>query len=334
MQKTLNMSIVKNALEPENKDYKLKCVSVLAWEGAEFADGEKASAEMITALADSVEFETYQPPLLLDHDWDVNKIVGLMTAIRNEDNRLIAEFDVMSESAGRKIERGEWKNISLTFERKDDGKLKVLECSLVAIPQIAGARIKPVTSTNEEATDKEVKETEEVKEEVKAEEKGDSAEKTEVVKIEETEEEKMQNACKENACKENACKENGCDEEREEMSKIVANVKRIEKENAVLNAKIRKLEQAALTREKEIVVNGYLSKWIADGKTAPAVSATEKALLMTFSQDQLEKYVIVKNDSKGAIFGRLSAPPELSEDKIKFERMEASYNELYGKEAK
>lgn len=321
MQKSLKMRIVKNALEP-NKDYNLKTKALLCWEDAEFSDGEKATAEIIEELANSVDFSSFKPPLLIDHDWDAEKIMGLMSSIKNEDSNLIAEFDVMKEEAGRNIESGLWRNISLTFERDENGKVRILECSIVAIPQIAGAKIEPVengdpevTKTEGEDVEKtETDKTEEIAEVTKTE--GEDTEKTEVEKIEEKEEEKTENAC---------------DDDKKEMAKIIANAKTLAKENAVLNAKIRRLETAAKIREKEIVVNGYLNNWLNSGKTSPAVSAVEKALLMSMSEEQIERYIIVKNDAKGAIFGRLSAPVD-NEDKETAQkaRAEAKYNKHYG----
>ena len=298
MQKQINLKIVKNALEAENTSYLLKCSAVLAWEGAEFADGMEATAEVLKMLADSVDFENYKPSLLIDHDWSAEKIIGVMTAIKFEDGQLTADFDVMSEAAGTKIERGEWQNISVTYEKSEnDDYFKVLECSVVAVPAIFGAKIEPADVKN--ADDKAEEVTEEVTEEVAA-----------------------------NECDKTR---NECDDR--ERARLVEN-SALRKEIAVLNARIKRMEKAAETREKEIVVNSLLDKWQAEGKTAPAVAATEKALLMSLNAKQLESYKIIKNDIPAKVFGRMSLPGSAasaeSAEEARYQRMLADYEAKKG----
>lgn len=307
MPKQINLKIVKNALDAENASYMLKCSAVLAWEGAEFSDGLEATEEILQKLADSVDFEKYKPSLLIDHDWSAEKIIGVMTAIKYENGELKADFDVMSERAGEKIAKGEWSNISLTFEKSEnDDYFKVLECSIVAIPAIFGAKIEAKESEN-------------------AEDKPEEAEKTDETEIVETVEktEEITEEAGETA--------NECDRIRDGAA-VVENA-RLKDEITVLNAKIKRLEKAAETREKEIVVNSLLNKWQAEGKTAPAVAATEKGLLMSLNTKQLEAYKIVKNDIPAKIFGRLSSAPEQgakSADEARFARMKADYEAKIG----
>ena len=305
MPKQINLKIVKNALDAENADYMLKCSAVLAWEGAEFSDGLEATEEILQKLADSVDFVKYKPSLLIDHDWSAEKIIGVMTAIKYENSELRADFDVMSERAGEKIAKGEWANISLTFEKSEnDDYFKVLECSIVAIPAIFGAKIEAKESGNAEDKPEESEKTEEV-------EKVETVEKTEEVeKIDET--------------------ANECDRIRDGAA-VVENA-RLKDEITVLNAKIKRLEKAAETREKEIVVNAMMNKWLNEGKTAPAVAATEKGLLMSLNVKQLEAYKIIKNDIPAKIFGRMSAAPEQakSAEDARFARMKADYEAKIG----
>lgn len=308
MPKQINLKIVKNALDAENASYMLKCSAVLAWEGAEFSDGLEATEEILQKLADSVDFERYKPSLLIDHDWSAEKIIGVMTAIKYENGELKADFDVMSERAGEKIAGGEWENISLTFEKSEDNdKFKVLECSIVAIPALFGAKIK-------------AKETENAED--KPEDKPEETKKTDENEIVETVEETTEEA------EETA---NECD--RIKNGAAVVENARLKNEITVLNAKIKRLEKAAEIREKEIVVNALLNKWQAEGKTAPAVAATEKGLLMSLNVKQLEAYEIVKNDIPAKIFGRLSAAPEQgakSAEDARFARMKADYESKIG----
>lgn len=313
MPKQINLKIVKNALDAENASYMLKCSAVLAWEGAEFSDGLEATEEILQKLADSVDFDKYKPSLLIDHDWSAEKIIGVMTAIKYENGELRADFDVMSERAGEKIAKGEWSNISLTFEKSEnDDYFKVLECSIVAIPAIFGAKIEAKESENAEAKPEDIEKTDETDETDEI-EKVETVEKTEEV-TEETEE-----------------TANECDKIKD-GAMVVENA-RLKDEITVLNAKIKRLERAAETREKEIIVNALLNKWQAEGKTAPAVAATEKGLLMSLNTKQLEAYKIIKNDIPAKIFGRLSAAPEQgakSADDARFARMKADYEAKIG----
>ena len=302
--------IVKNAVDADNNDYLMKCTGILAWDGVEFADGTEATPEVLEKLAKSYGIADYVPSLVKNHDWDdVDEIIGIMTGMEYKDGQLTATFDVYNEEAGKKIARGEWRNISLAFKSNDAGDYYTsLECSIVVVPHVLGAKIEPASAENTE--DKTEEKTEDMTEDK-------TEEKTEVVETVEKKTEETANECDK--------VKSACDER--------VSVNALKKEVIALNAEIKRLKLAAETREKEIVVNALLNKWQAEGKTAPAVAATEKGLLMSLNTKQLEAYKIIKNDIPAKIFGRLSAAPEQgakSAEDARFARMKADYEAKIG----
>ena len=194
---TLEFKIVKNAKEKPEEAEPLKCSAKLVWKDAELSDGSKCDSEMLDKLLNSVYLEEFAPPLLVNHDWNVRNVVGVMTSISVKDDVLTAEFDVTDKEAQKKILEGTWQNVSITYDLPD---FNLLECSLVAIPAIPGAKI----SAKAEEAEQEVKEEE-------------PSEEPEEAKEAEQEEEPADNTEEEKAVQNDGCSDDDKDEKKKEL---------------------------------------------------------------------------------------------------------------------
>ena len=300
----LSMNIVKNDHPKPLAEKPLKCQARLIWKDAVTSDGTTCNDEMLNKLLDGVKLDQYAPPLCLQHDWDVKNVIGKMTGLKIDGDALMAEFDVTDPEAQDKISAGVWDSVSLSYELPD---FKIMECSLVAVPAIPGAKIEAVKATEPEA------EAEKPAEEKPAETEAEkSAEPAEAEKIEVT----VKDDVAENACKdrENACgpedEKSRVDNARTAETRIVQMAKRIED----LEKQNKELSDLIVLNERRTAAESRVREWIQNGKTAPAVKDKEIAFLMSLDKEQAAVYEQLKaaamSNSKHGV--RLSAPVGLA----------------------
>lgn len=318
--KQIRLHIVKNAAEGES----LKCYAVLAWDGAEFSDGIVATPDFLQELAGSVDLKVFRPKLIADHeDKSVKNIVGIMSAIYYEDGQLKAEFDVVSEEAKTKIMNGEWEDVSLRYSQKVDENgepvegYEIDEVSIVTIPWLKGAKLKPEKAEAEAIAAENAKDCiRNEKDCIKNEKEDIPADMVADAEIAAAEKEESLNEC----------------DDREERSRMSTENSKLRSTLVTLNARIKELERQAAAREREITVNGLLDRWQREGKTLPVHAGTEKTLLMSLNSKQLELYQLLKNDMAVKSFGRLSLPNAVSANRenpseaADFERLDRKFS--------
>lgn len=289
----LGMKIIKNDHPKPLAAEPLKCRARLVWRDAVMSDGTTCNDEMLKKLLDGVKIDQYAPPLCLQHDWDVKNVIGKMTDLKLEDDILMAEFDVTDPEAQDKISAGVWDSISLSYELPE---FKIMECSLVAVPAIPGAKIEAVkdaavSADNKAADDKAADDAEKPAE--------DTAEKIEI---------DVKDDIAENTCgdKDKDRVDNG----RTMQSRIVQMTKRIES----LEKQNKELSDLIVRNERRTAAENQVREWIQNGKTAPAVKDKEIAFLMSLDKEQTAVYeqlkaAAVTNGKHGV---RLSAPADLA----------------------
>lgn len=274
---TLEFKIVKNARENPNQEAEpLKCVAKLVWKDAELSDGSKCDSEMLDKLLNSVYLEEFAPPLLVNHDWNVRNVVGVMTSISVQDDVLTAEFDVTDKEAQKKILEGTWQNVSITYDLPD---FNLLECSLVAIPAIPGAKISA--------------KTEEAEQEVKEEE---PSEEPEEAKDAEPEEQPAEQEPEEEKAVQNDC---SGDDDEQKKKELVENgysseLVMLKKQNENLQKQVKELSDLIVRNERKAKCEGYLHKWISNGRTLPANKEAELSFILSLDEQQLYQYADLK----------------------------------------
>lgn len=305
----LGMKIIKNDHPKPLAAEPLKCRARLVWRDAVMSDGTTCSDEMLKKLLDGVKIDQYAPPLCLQHDWDVKNVIGKMTALKLEDDVLMAEFDVTDPEAQDKISAGVWDSISLSYELPE---FKIMECSLVAVPAIPGAKIEAVKDTaaaeGKAAEDKAADDAETPAE--------DATEKIEV---------DIKDDVAENACG---------DEDKDRVdnawtpeARIVQMAKRIES----LEKQNKELSDLIVRNERRKAAEEQVRNWIQNGKTTPAAKDKEIAFVVSLDRDQLQAYqqlkaCVVSNGVHGV---RLSAPAELTQTRE--EQFAAGYKAFLAK---
>ena len=241
--------------------------------------------------------------------WDVKNVIGKMTALKLEDDVLMAEFDVTDPEAQDKISAGVWDSISLSYELPE---FKIMECSLVAVPAIPGAKIEAVKDTaaaeGKAAEDKAADDAETPAE--------DATEKIEV---------DIKDDVAENACG---------DEDKDRVdnawtpeARIVQMAKRIES----LEKQNKELSDLIVRNERRKAAKEQVRNWIQNGKTTPAAKDKEIAFVVSLDRDQLQAYqqlkaCVVSNGVHGV---RLSAPAELTQTRE--EQFAAGYKAFLAK---
>lgn len=305
----LGMKIIKNDHPKPLAAEPLKCRARLVWRDAVMSDGTTCNDEMLKKLLDGVKIDQYAPPLCLQHDWDVKNVIGKMTALKLEDDVLMAEFDVTDPEAQDKISAGVWDSISLSYELPD---FKIMECSLVAVPAIPGAKIEAVKDTaaaeDKAAEDKAADDAEKPAE--------DTVEKIEV----DVKDEVAENACGDED-------KDRVDNGRTMQSRIVQMAKRIES----LEKQNKELSDLIVRSERRKAAEEQVRDWIQNGKTAPAAKDKEIAFMVSLDHDQLQAYqqlkaCVVSNGLHGV---RLSTPAELTQTRE--EQFAAGYKEFLAK---
>ena len=274
---TLEFKIVKNARENPNQDEEpLKCEAKRVWEEAVLSDGSKCDAAMLDKLLNSVYLEEFAPPLLINHEWNVRNVVGVMTSISLDNGVLTAEFDVTDKEAQKKILEGTWQNVSITYDLPD---FNLLECSLVAIPAIPGAKI----SAKAEEAEQEVKEEE-------------PSEEPEEAKEAEQEEEPADNTEEEKAVQNDGCSDDDKDEKKKELVEngYSSELVMLKKQNENLQKQVKELSDLIVRNEKKAKCEGYLHKWISNGRTLPANKEAELNFILSLDDTQLSQYADLK----------------------------------------
>ena len=277
---TLEFKIVKNARENPNQDEEpLKCEAKLVWEEAVLSDGSKCDAAMLDKLLNSVYLEEFAPPLLINHEWNVRNVVGVMTSISLDNGVLTAEFDVTDKEAQKKILEGTWQNVSITYDLPD---FNLLECSLVAIPAIPGAKI----SAKAEEAEQEVKEEE-------------PSEEPEEAKEAEQEEEPADNTEEEKAVQNDGCSDDDKDEKKKELVEngYSSELVMLKKQNENLQKQVKELSDLIVRNEKKAKCEGYLHKWISNGRTLPANKEAELNFILSLDDTQLSQYADLKEQA-------------------------------------
>ena len=297
----LKLKIVKNAM-PGEWDEKapaepLRCLAKLAWTGAIMSDGVECTDEMLNALLDNVKLEDYAPPLILQHDWDVKNVIGKMVDIRRVGDTLLAEFDVTDREAQRKIQEGTWDSISLTYEQPE---YKILECSLVAVPALLGAKIEPKAETEAPAEEPAAAPAEEVQidETVKVTEENacgrpedDKAEKMGGDRKEDAPEDMPEDVPTEDDDPErrnSAIVDNAADRE------TVMNYRQLKAECDKLRKHNKELQSTIRKNAKKARCERFVQSWVQNGKTLPANAAEELDFVQTLSEAQIAMYTSLK----------------------------------------
>lgn len=311
----LGMKIIKNDHPKPLATEPLKCRARLVWRDAVMSDGTTCSDEMLKKLLDGVKIDQYAPPLCLQHDWDVKNVIGKMTALRLEDDVLMAEFDVTDPEAQDKISAGVWDSISLSYELPD---FRIMECSLVAVPAIPGAKIEAVkgaaapaddkAAVDKAATDKAAADAETPAE--------DTVEKIEV---------DVKDDVAENACSDK--EQDRIDNGRTTQSRIVQMAKRIES----LEKQNKELSDLIVRNERRKAAEEQVRNWIQNGKTTPAAKDREIAFVVSLDRDQLQAYQQLKACAvaNGLHGVRLSSPAELMQTRE--EQFTAGYKAFLAK---
>ena len=306
----LGMKIIKNDHPKPLAAEPLKCRARLVWRDAVMSNGTTCNDEILKKLLDGVKIDQYAPPLCLQHNWDVKNVIGKMTALRLEDDVLMAEFDVTDLEAQDKISAGVWDSISLSYDLPD---YKIMECSLVAVPAIPGAKIEAVKDAAVSAADKAAADKAAADAEKPAE---DTAEKIEI---------DVKDDIAENACgdKDKDRVDNG----RTTQSRIVQMSKRIES----LEKQNKELSDLIVRNERRKAAEDQVRDWIQNGKTTPATKDKEIAFLVSLDRDQLQAYQQLKACavSNGLHGVRLSAPAELTQTRE--EQFAAGYKAFLAK---
>lgn len=308
----IDFKIVKNekpALHPEEAK-PLHCKARLVWEDAVLSDGSVCDKEMLDKLLAGVDLSNYAPPLLIQHEWDVRNVVGKMTKLSLDgDLNLVAEFDVSDNEAKAKISEGIWDSISISYELPD---FKILECSVVAIPAIPGAKIEAMKP--EEAEDKEEPEEAEDKEAEEQPAEEDKAEEPEEKPAEENacsgdddepekknpEEETVKNALSTN---ENVVIENGRVNNAATIDRLIKTVESLQRQN-------KELSDLIIKNDRKQKAETLLREWIANGKTLPANKEQEMSFVLSLDDTQLKAYTELKNQvvCNAAVGKRISNP--------------------------
>lgn len=315
---TLDFKIVTNAKEkPEQVEAEpLKCEAKLVWKDAVLSDGSQCDSEMLDKLLNSVNLETFQPPLLVNHEWNVRNVVGVMTSISVDNDVLTAEFDVTDREAKQKIAEGTWKNVSITYDLPN---YNLLECSLVAIPAIPGARI---TAKNED-------DEQEVKEEQ------DEQEEPEEAKDAEPEQEEPADNTEEQKPVENACSD---DDDSEKKKEVIENgysseLVMLKKQNENLQKQVKELSDLIVMNEKKQKCEGYLHKWISNGRTLPAQKEQELSFILSLDDTQLSAYADLKEKAVcNALTGKRISQP-VKPEQTRTEAFLEGYKQFIGGKA-
>lgn len=323
----LSLKIVKNAMPEEwedNAPEPLRCLAKLAWTGAIMSDGVKCTDEMLNALLDNVKIENYAPPLILSHDWDVKNVVGKMVDIRRVGDTLLAEFDVTDREAQRKIQDGTWDSISLTYEQPE---YKILECSLVAVPALLGAKIEPKDSAAEpEAEEKpaeepvaevSVDETVKVTEENACERREDEPERMEAEREEEADPEDMPEDKEkpEDVDEDEPEKRNSAIVDNAADRQAVSNYRKLKAEVDKLRKHNKELQSVIKNNARKARCERFINSWVQNGKTLPANAAEELELLQTMTEAQIAMYASLKaktvtNCHAGKRYSKPAAPEQ------------------------
>lgn len=311
----LGMKIIKNDHPKPLAAEPLKCRARLVWRDAVMSDGTTCNDEMLKKLLDGVKIDQYAPPLCLQHDWDVKNVIGKMTALKLEDDVLMAEFDVTDPEAQDKISAGVWDSISLSYELPD---FRIMECSLVAVPAIPGAKIEAVKGAAAPADDK-----------ATADKAADDKADTDAEKPAEDAVEKIEVDVKDEVA-ENACGDK--DKDRVDNAwtpeaRIVQMAKRIES----LEKQNKELSDLIVRNERRKAAEEQVRNWIQNGKTTPAAKDKEIAFMVSLDRDQLQAYQQLKASimSNGLHGVRLSAPAELTQTRE--EQFAAGYKAFLAK---
>lgn len=311
----LDLKIVKNDRPKPMADEPLKCEARLVWRDAVLSDGTTCDDEMLDKLLKGVDITKYAPPLCLQHDWDVRDVVGKMTDIKLVDGALIAEFDVSDAEAAAKISAGVWDSISLSYELP---KCEILECSLVAVPAIPGAKIEPKKAEAEQAPTKDKPEdkTEDKPADTTEDKPAESAPEAEV-----TEDIELK-------VKDNACGDGEDKREVENAKKQSDRVVMLERQVEELKAQCKELSDLLVKNDRQAKCEAMQREWIANGKTLPAQKDKELGLMITLDTKQLEAYAQLKTLSAPAVMcgKRLSTPPEMTESRE--EQLKRGYKEF------
>ena len=314
----LNLKIVKNAMPDDSMPSDpLRCVAKLAWTGAIMSDGVECDDDMLDKLLTNVKLEDYAPPLILQHDWNVKNVVGKMVDIRRIGDTLMAEFDVTDAEAQAKIKDGTWYSVSLTYEMPE---LKILECSLVAVPALLGAKIEP----KDMAADRDAEQPAEdpvAAEEAPAEE----VEVIDTVKIDE-------NACDEDPERERENEDADDDDKRREN--IVENaskrqIMKLRAENAKLVKHNKELQQVIRRNARREKCERFVTAWVQNGRTLPANKQEELDFVLTLSEAQLSMYTSLKAKGiKNAYAGRRISQPAASPEDARKDNFVAGYKKF------
>lgn len=305
----IDFKIIKNEKPPIHPEEAkpLHCKARLVWEDAVLSDGSVCDKEMLDKLLAGVDLSNYAPPLLIQHEWDVRNVVGKMTKLSLDgDLNLVAEFDVSDNEAKAKISEGIWDSISISYELPD---FKILECSVVAIPAIPGAKIEAMEEAEEA---KEEPEEAEDKEEPAAEEdKAEEAEEPEKVKEEnsacddEPEKKKKPEEVKENSLpqNENIIVENGRVNNAATIDRLIKTVESLQRQN-------KELSDLIVKNDRKQKAEKLLHEWISNGKTLPANKEQEMSFVLSLNDDQLKAYTDLKQSvvCNSALGKRISNP--------------------------
>lgn len=305
----IDFKIIKNEKPPIHPEEAkpLHCKARLVWEDAVLSDGSVCDKEMLDKLLAGVDLSNYAPPLLIQHEWDVRNVVGKMTKLSLDgDLNLVAEFDVSDSEAKAKISEGIWDSISISYELPD---FKILECSVVAIPAIPGAKIEAMKEAEEakeaepeEAEDKEEQPAEEDKAEEPEEEK--PAEEN-ACKDDDPEEKKKPEEVKENSLpqNENVIIENGRVNNAATIDRLIKTVESLQRQN-------KELSDLIIHNEKKQKAEKLLHEWIANGKTLPVNKEQEMNFVLSLDDTQLKAYTDLKQSvvCNAAVGKRISNP--------------------------
>lgn len=276
-----------------------------AWVGCTFSNGVECTEEIANALVSGVDLETFAPPLLIDHECKARGIVGKMISIELQEGKVVIDFAVTDPKAIENIVAGTWENVSLSFE---EPSYKIIETSIVAVPAIPGAKIKPAGELTEEACKKETLNEEEKPCEVNENPAEAPAEDTPMaepatkeapVSPEEAREELMAARAEDTPAEEAPAEPASAEEKPAEQNSIVEN-SRLRAEVTKLQKQVKELNAQITFNSRQKVAEGLVNDWLTVGLTTPVNATKETAFLIELqavSNSLLEKYKELKGSA-------------------------------------
>lgn len=103
--------------------------------------GKPYTVRHLRALANSFKPED-DVPVQLDHSESAKDTVGFLESVQLVGNQLMGKLRIIDDTAKEKVHNGLMKKVSISFYTDKDGTPnKIREVSLVAFPQVKGAKL-------------------------------------------------------------------------------------------------------------------------------------------------------------------------------------------------